>query len=76
MTNEHCLRCITNIEYFTDITNIPQQIMLVFVGNNLDTIIWIKTLLSWNVDSTSYLVGSSVALVLPSDFLFSMAKAG
>ena len=33
MTNER-LRCITNIEYFTDITNIPQQIMLVFVGNN------------------------------------------
>ena len=33
MTNER-LRCITNIENFTDITNIPQQIMLVFVGNN------------------------------------------
>ena len=33
MTNER-LRCISNIEYFTDITNIPQQIMLVFVGNN------------------------------------------
>ena len=42
MTNEH-LRCITNIKYFTDITNIPQQIMLVFVGNNLGTTIWIKT---------------------------------
>ena len=42
MTNER-LRCITNIEYFTDITNIPQQIMLVFAGNNLGITIWIKT---------------------------------
>ena len=41
MTNEH-LRCITNIEYLSDITNIPQQKMLVFVGNNLSTDNWIK----------------------------------
>ena len=36
------LRCITNIEYFRDITNIPQQKMLVFVGNKLGTDIRIK----------------------------------
>ena len=74
MTNEH-LRCITNIKYFTDITNIPQQIMLVFVGNNLGTTIWIKTFFKLKCGFNFIFSRYSVAWYCRQIF-FSMAKAG